>query len=125
MYFEAIDLNEEIDSAVSQATAVAASEPPPPTLVEIVQSLPSFPQDQGQRTEAASKFMYMAKRLRNGLVPSGNDPVALLRNELGDPYLEFLGDVDKIVTEFRLTGDVTTAASLAPVFEEIAAALGG
>lgn len=124
-FFQAIDVDAEINQAVSEATAVAASEPQPPTLGQVVAALPSFQVlDHDQRVTAASQFALMSQRLQAGLVPSDSDPLKLLQGVLGESYREFLADVSAVVDELKLSGQVTTAASYAPVCSEVAAALG-
>lgn len=124
-FFQAIDVDAEISQAVSEATAVATSEPQPPTLGQVVAALPSFQAlDHDQRVTAASQFVLMSQRLQAGLVPSDSDPLKLLQGVLGESYREFLADVSAVVDELKLSGQVTTAASYAPVCSEVAAALG-
>lgn len=122
-HFQVVDLQSEIDQAVAQATTT--TELPLPTVSQLVQQLPSFPHDPQQRTTAAGVFRLMSQRIQAGLVPSDSDPIKLIQGQLGESYREFLTDVSGVVDQLRLTGEVTTAASFAPVLEEIAAALGG
>lgn len=122
-FFQAIDVDAEINQAVAQATTV--TEPPPPTLGQVVAALPSFQAlDHDQRVTAASQFALMSQRLQAGLVPSDSDPLKLLQGTLGESYRSFIDEVSSVVDELKLSGQVTTAASYAPVCSEVAAALG-
>lgn len=122
-HFSVVDLEAEISQAVAQATAVA--EPNGPTLSQLIASLPNFPHDHQERMTAAGVFRLMAQRIQAGLVPSDSDPLKLIQGQLGESYRGFLDDVSDVVNQLRLTGEVTTAASFAPILEEVAAALGG
>ncbi len=121
-HFNVVDLEAEINQAVAQATAVA--EPNGPTLSQLIASLPNFPQDHQERMTAAGVFQLMSQRIQAGLVPSDSDPLKLIQGQLGESYRGFLQDVSGVVNQLRLTGEVTTAASFAPILEQVAAALG-
>ena len=119
-HFEAIDLENEINQAVAQATAVA--EPQGPTIAQLVLASHVLP-DKSLWSQAAGKIRLMADRINNGLIPRDSNPLLLLRGELGQDWFDFFEDFAVVAEQLKASGQLTDVASYAPVLEEIAGAL--
>lgn len=119
-HFQVIDLDQEIDQAVAQATAT--SEQQGPTIAQLVLASHALP-DRSLWSQAAGKMRLMADRINNGLVPRDSNPLLLLRGELGQDWFDFFEDFVVVAEQLKASGQLTDVASYAPVLEEIAGAL--
>lgn len=122
-FFEAIDLEAEINQATAMAQAATASEPEPPKLSQIIQSLPHFPQDDATREMALNVFQVLTSQVSNGELPRGTNPLAIARARSGEALSEFLADLEGAADELRAGGGLSDTASYAPFVAAIVEAL--
>lgn len=122
-HFDCVDLDAEIESAVTQATAALATEPAGPTIGQLALAAEHLPEDHETRSVAAGKFNVLANIIDQGNFPRENDPWLVLRGQLGEDWRGWFDSMEPIINELRASGTLAYVGAYPPVLREIAAAL--